>query len=82
MASSILDQIRAAEQRFGKGETYSSEERHLILERVVPEFVFRGARFGDGETKKRCEKAIEALKELHRRVVVEIPVGAEDARRE
>lgn len=77
MAESITEQINAAEKRFGKGETYSAEERHLILERVVPEFIFRGARFGTGPTKERCAKAIDSLKELHRRVIREVPVGAE-----
>lgn len=51
---------------FGKGETYSLAARELIRKRIVPEWVFRGLVFSDGEKAIRCEKAVLALERLFR----------------
>ncbi len=59
--------LREAEREFGTGPTYPEEWRRLILEGIVPEWVFRGIMFGKTRTlKTRCEKARLALERLHK----------------
>lgn len=55
------------ERRFnGRGPTYPAAWIRLILEGIVPEWVFRGILFApDEEHRKRCEKARLALERLH-----------------
>jgi hypothetical protein len=54
------------EQQFGRGETYSAHARKLILDKVVPEWLFRGVLTAEtAEHVERCQKGILALERLH-----------------
>ena len=58
--------FRALDAHFGKGETYSRQERELIEGKVVPEWLLRGAKLLGGTADgKRCQNAVDALKGLH-----------------
>lgn len=74
---SLREQLDDLDRRFGKGRTYSAEERKLILDRVVTEPIVRGARFGSPALKARCLRHLEEAKALHAAVIREIPVGKE-----
>lgn len=63
---SLDDLFRGLDQHFGKGETYSRDERESIIEGVVPEWLLRGRRLLRGTPEgARCEKAVDHLKGLH-----------------
>lgn len=67
MADSFGDLLADIEKHFGRGETYSREDRALITDKVVPEWVLRGRKLlpqGSPE-QKRCDAAIVALRGLH-----------------
>jgi hypothetical protein len=74
---SLRQQIDELDRRLGKGRTYSAEERNLILDRIVPERVIRGARFGSPALRERCTKLVDALKSTCIQVDREIPIGRE-----
>lgn len=52
--------------RMGKNETYNQRTRDLILARIVPEWIFRGALLSQNpDHVDRCQKAVIALERLH-----------------
>lgn len=73
---SINRKLDALEKTFGKGPTYDLHTQHLILDGVVPEWIFRGQKLLTGEVRDRCAKAVKALEELHRGVTAALPPAA------
>lgn len=68
MGSPTLDRISALERHFGKGATYDSRERGLILEGVVPEWLLRARKLLKGREAQNAAELAETLALLHRRV--------------
>ncbi len=65
MGKSLTAKIDAAERKYGKGPTYTPEERRLIVEKVVPEWLLRGRKLLTGELGERCANGVKALVSLH-----------------
>lgn len=58
--------VRRAEKIFGKGPTYSTEQIEMILEGIVPEWIFRGIIFERNPVlRDQCVKARLALMKLY-----------------
>lgn len=66
--SPAMRRLAQLDRKFGAGATYSKEERLLIVEGRVPEWVFRGTRLLRGPLAERCVKAAKYLQELHDQV--------------
>jgi hypothetical protein len=63
----VAKRIDRLEQAFGKNPngTLSSRERELVLEGVIPAWVFAGREGLRGELQERCRKAATVLEQLH-----------------
>lgn len=66
--SEVEELIRRLEKKFGKGPTYDTSTMRDILAGVYPEWIARGRVLLDEAGRARCDKAIEALKRLHKDV--------------
>lgn len=63
--SPLMRRLAQLERKYGKGATYSREQRDLITGHVIPEWVMRGELLVRGPIGERCTKAIKYLRELH-----------------
>ena len=58
--------VRRAEKIYGKGPTYSAAQVELILEGIIPEWIFRGMLFERNPVlREQCERARDKLLKLH-----------------
>lgn len=73
--SPLRTKLDALEKRFGRGQTYGRQERALILDHGVPEWLVRGRRFLKGASSEDCDRMIRGLLALRKRVASELALS-------
>jgi len=69
--------LQHLEKLLGRGTSYTTRERELILSGAVPEWVFRATRL-EGELGERSKKAADALEKLFRDVWPKVATPEDD----
>jgi hypothetical protein len=69
----VAKRIERIERAFGPGETLAPRERAMVLDGVLPAWLYAGARGLRGtELGERCAKALTVLEGLHGQVEPEL----------